>query len=148
MKPTRKLVPMKLLLAVLLVACWIPMVANAQTAAFEGKFQLQNEVRWGLAVLPAGEYSFTIDWTMDDKPLAVVRSTNGKKAVFALATATAGAEPGGSYIFIADEGTRRVRLLNLPEHNLSLAFGTLSKRDRQELHAAGTEVVPVLVAKK
>jgi hypothetical protein len=36
------------------------MAANAQPA-LHGKFQLTSETRWGKAVLPAGEYTFTID---------------------------------------------------------------------------------------
>jgi hypothetical protein len=140
---------MKLFLMLLLAACQIPSVANAQSTNLQGKFHLQNEVRWGKAVLPAGEYSFTIDSTKDNTLFAIVRSADGKKAAFAMATASGDPEPDGSYIFITDDGTRRVRLLNLPEHNLSLAFGQpLSKRDREQLHAAKTEVVPVVLAKK
>jgi hypothetical protein len=145
MRSIRNLVPMKLLLLLLLSVCWTVGVANAQST---GKFRLQHEVHWGQAVLPAGEYSFTIDSTKDNTPLVVVRSADGKKAAFALATAASIPEPGGSYIYVANDGTRRVRLLNLPEANLSLAFGPMSKRDREELHAAKAEVVPVVVAKK
>jgi len=70
---------------------------------------------WGQAVLPAGEYTLTIDSTKDNTPLIVGRSADGKKAAFALATATGIPEPSGSYIYVANDGTRRVRLLNLPE---------------------------------
>ena len=145
MRSIRNLVPLKFLWLVLVCVCQSVSVANAQST---GKFRLQHEVHWGQAVLPAGEYSFTIDSTKDNTPLVVVRSEDGKKAAFVMATATGIPEPGGSYIYVANDGTRRVRLLNLPETNLSLAFGPMSKRDREELNAAKTEVVPVVVAKK
>lgn len=135
------------LLGILLAACFLATAAYADPL-FTGTFKLTNEVHWGQAVLPAGDYSFTIDSTKDNTPLVVVRSADGKKAAFALATATGIPQPGGSYIYVANDGTRRVRLLNLPENNLSLAFGPMSKRDREELNAAKTEVVPVVVAKK
>ena len=148
MRSIRNLVPLKLLLLVSFFICQIPCVANAQGTNVQGKFRLQDEVHWGQAVLPAGEYSLTIDSTKDNTPFVVVRSADGKKAAFALATATGIPEPSGSYIYVANDGTRRVRLLNLPKNNLSLAFGPMSKRDREELNAAKTEVVPVVVAKK
>jgi hypothetical protein len=138
----------KLLFLVLFSVCQIAGVAKAQINNLQGTFRLQNEVLWGKAVLPAGDYSFTIDQEKDSMVFAVARSADGKRTAFAEVTASGKPESGGSYIFIANDGTRRVRLLNLPETNLSLAFGPMSKRDREELNAAKTEVVPVVVAKK
>lgn len=46
--------------AVLLTLVAGAVAANAQTY-FQGKFQLTTETRWGKAVLPAGQYSFTMD---------------------------------------------------------------------------------------
>ena len=63
-------------------------------------------------------------------------------------TGSGKAERGGSYLFIANDGTRRVRLFNLPDENLSLSFGPLTKRDREQMYAARNEVVPVEVAAK
>src|SRR5713226_6640009 len=148
MKTIRNLVSVKLLPVVLFSACLIPAAANAQSTALQGKFRLQNEVRWGKAVLPAGEYSLTIDSTANNTMLTIVRSADGKKAAFAMATTSARPEPGGSYISITDDGTRRVRLLNLPELNLSLIYAPLTKREREVLYATKTQVVPVVVAEK
>ncbi len=44
----------------LLVALLVPNVVKAQTSA-QGKFTLPFETRWGLATLPAGDYSFRME---------------------------------------------------------------------------------------
>jgi hypothetical protein len=49
----------KFLLAAVSALSLLPSVAVAQDA--KGKFTLAREVRWGTAVLPAGEYSYTIE---------------------------------------------------------------------------------------
>jgi hypothetical protein len=47
---------------------------------YKGTFTLPFEVRWGSAVLPAGDYSFTID-TARDSQRATVRWENGAAMV-------------------------------------------------------------------
>lgn len=148
MRSILKAMPMKLPLLVFFCICQLPSLANAQATNMHGKFRLQNEVQWSKAVLPAGSYSFTIDSAKDSVFFALVRSTDGKEAAFAMATTTGKAEPGGSYIYITDDGTRRVRLLNLPEAHLSLSFGSLTKREREVLRADQSRVVPVEVAQR
>jgi hypothetical protein len=44
----------------LLAGCLTANLASAQEA-YRGKFTLPFEARWGQVVLPAGEYSFTLD---------------------------------------------------------------------------------------
>jgi hypothetical protein len=140
----------KLFLVVFFIACQIHAVASAQSANLQGKFRLQHEVRWGKAVLAAGDYSITVDskMTPENTTYVIVRSANGKNVAVAMATASGKPEPGGSSIFVANDGTRRVRLLNLPKQDHSLSFGPLSKRDREQLYEARTEVVPVTLAEK
>lgn len=143
-----KAIPMKLPLLVFFCICQLSTVANAQIANLQGKFRLQHEVQWGKATLPAGEYSFTIDSTKDSTLFALVRSRDGKETAFAMPTAAGRPEPGGSYILITKDGTPRVRLLNLPEAQLSLSFGPLTKREREVLRADQSRVVPVTVAQR
>jgi hypothetical protein len=138
----------KLILLVLLGASQIAGVASAQTPHLRGTFHLRNEVRWGSAVLPAGDYSVSIEAANDSTLFAVVRSDNGKQAAVSIVTGSGKAERGGSYLFIANDGTRRVRLLNLRDENLSLSFGPLTKRDREQMYSARDEVVPVEMAAK
>jgi len=146
MKPTRNSIYSKLLLVVLIAASQIAGVAGAQTTPLRGTFQLRNEVHWGTAVLRAGYYSVTIEAAKDSTLFAVVRSEDGKQAAVAMVTGSGKAESGGSYLFIANDGTRHVRLLNLANENISLSFGPLGKRDREQLYAAGNEVAPVTTA--
>ena len=144
----RNRVAKKLLFLVLFSVCQIAGVAKAQINNLQGTFRLQNEVLWGKAVLPAGDYSFTIDQEKDSMVFAVARSADGKRTAFAEVSASGKPESGGSYIFIVNDGTCRVRLLNLPEQHLALTFGPMTKRDREDLHAAKIQTVPVTVAEK
>ena len=119
--------------------------ANAQTA-FHGKFQLTSAARWGKAVLPAGEYTLTIDSTQS--PI-VIQSVNGKASAMAVAESNVSAAPDGSYIFITGSGAdRTVRSMNLPQLHRSLVFKPLTQRERETLYAHASEIVPVQIAKK
>jgi hypothetical protein len=51
----------------------------------KGTFTLPFEVRWGTAILPAGDYSFTID-TGDPLHLATVRGRDGAAMIMASGT--------------------------------------------------------------
>ena len=48
-------------------------------SSLQHRFKLSSEAHWGLAVLPAGEYSFTLD-SVGSFPMVVVRSIDGKCA--------------------------------------------------------------------
>ena len=119
--------------------------ANAQTA-FQGKFQLTSETRWGKAVLPAGHYSLTLDSVQS---LIVIHSEDGKVSAMAKAQFGGQAAPGGSYIFITASGSdRQVRSINLPQIGRSLVYKPLTKREREALYATVSQTVPVQLAKK
>jgi hypothetical protein len=148
MNRTRNSVYSKLLLLILLAASQIPGIANAQTTNLRGKFHVRNEVHWGGAVLSAGNYSLTIEEAKDSTLFAVVRSEDGKQTAVAMVTGSGKAETGGRYLFITNDGTRRVRLLNLPDENISLSFGPLRKQDREQMHTAGNEIVQVTTARR
>jgi hypothetical protein len=119
--------------------------ANAQTS-FQGKFQLTSETRWGKAVLPAGQYSFSMDSVQS--PI-VIHSEDGKTAAMARPKVSNQAASGGSYITIAGAGTdRQVRSLNLPQMECSLVFKPLTERERETLSANASQTIPVQVAQK
>jgi hypothetical protein len=143
MKRTRNSVYSKLLLLTVLAAIQIPGVASAQTTQLRGRFHLRNDVHWGSAALSARNYTFTIEEAKDGTLFAVARSEDGKQAAVAIVTRSGKAETGGSYLFIANDGTREVRMLNLSDENVSLSFGPLRKQGREQMYAAGNEVVPV-----
>jgi hypothetical protein len=146
MKRTRNSLYVRLLLLVVFVASQVSGVASAQSTQLRGKFHLGSQVYWGSAVLSAGNYSVTIEGAKDGTLFAVVRSEDGKQAAAVMVTSRGKAEAGGSYLFIANDGTRHVRLLNLPDENVSFSFGLVRKRDREQMYAAGREVVPVMTA--
>lgn len=120
--------------------------ANAQDA-LHGKFQLSSEVRWGQAVLPAGEYSFVLESTKTLK--VVIYPADRKTGAIVVARAFDDPRPGGSYLFITGNGSKRtVRSLNLPQLGSSLIFEPLTRRERETLYASQSQTVPVQLAKK
>jgi hypothetical protein len=118
--------------------------ANAQTA-LHGAFQLTSEARWGKAVLPPGQYAFTI--TSVQSPI-VIRSVDGKASAMMVAESSVNAASGGSYILITGSGPDRiVRSMNLPQLGRSLVFKPLTERDRETLYASVSQSVPVHLTK-
>jgi len=123
------------------------MAANAQ-ATLHGKFQLASETRWGRAVLPAGEYSLTIESTQQPVRI-IIQAVNGKASAMGFAETSVDAAPGGSYLFITGSGAdRMVRSLNLPQLGRSLVYEPLTKREREALYATFSQTVPVRIANK
>jgi hypothetical protein len=59
----------------------LPASAVAEDA--RGKFTLGREVRWGVAVLPAGAYSYSVDYAAST---VVLRSLNGGPSAIVLAS--------------------------------------------------------------
>jgi len=76
-KTMRHAIKVRLFAAVLLATCVFAGAANAETMAI--KFNLPFEVHWGKNLLPAGEYSVTMDSSAN---VGLVRSANGKVAIY------------------------------------------------------------------
>lgn len=130
---------------VLLSLIAVAVAANAQSS-LHGKFRLTSEARWGKAVLPAGEYTFTINSAQS--PI-VIQSVDGKVSAMAAALSSVDAAPGDSYILITGSGNdRQVRSMNLPQLASSLVFKPLTPREREMLSAKAHATVPVQIAKK
>ena len=130
----------------ILAACALAGAANAQPATFSGKFTLPYEVHWGKTVLPAGDYSITMD-RLDSA--AIVRSASGK-AHFVSAFPTSGDSlKGGAFLYVTtNEGQHRVRYMNAPILGKVLIYEPISKTEREEIAKEGGQVLPVVVAKK
>ncbi len=79
MNPTRGL--RRSLTLAALAACLFGGVAGAQhgPAIYKGKFTLPFETRWGRVVLPAGDYTFTVD-SASLPATVIVRSAGESKA--------------------------------------------------------------------
>jgi hypothetical protein len=137
----------KLFVALVLAASVFAAGAHAETR-FRGRFRLANEVHWGKAVLPAGEYTISIAPSQSPSQAAsLIRSANGKTQFVPPTLVTEESNKGVNSLVITVRGNeRRVRSLNLPGLGQSLIYEPLTKSERETL--AKTEAVPVTVAAK
>ena len=130
----------------MLAACALAGAANAQPPTFTGKFTLPYEVHWGKTVLPAGDYSITMD-RLDSA--AIVRSASGK-ARFITGFPTSGdTRKGGCFLYVTSNGGQRtVRYLNAPMLGKVLIYAPISKTEREEIARGDGQALPVVVAAK
>jgi hypothetical protein len=146
MKAIRHRSAMRLLVIVTLITCAFAAEANAQSS-FTGRFTLPYEVHWGKVVLPAGDYSITME---SSAAPALVRSASGENKMFTSIPVTAESEKGAACLVITLRGNeRRVRSLNLPRLGTSLIYEPLSNTERELLAKEGQiQTVPVSTARK
>jgi hypothetical protein len=130
---------------VLLATCAFAGLANAQTLAV--KFTLPFEVQWGRNVLPAGEYSISMDSSAN---VALVRSANGNTVGFTPIPITATSHSGNTALFVMVRGNEHlVRSLNLPARGISLIYPPTTSAQREMLaNADRVKSVPVITAGK
>ena len=121
--------------------------ASAQTGVYSGRFTLPYQVRWGQAMLPAGDYS--IHFSSIHSP-ATVHSMDGKISAFVFTGRSGDSEKGPSSLTIVTRGNeRQVASLNLPEARVSLVYSPLTKAEQENLaEVKQTETVPLVAAKK
>ena len=100
-----------LMLGLLISLLW-PGLANA--APLYGRFTLPYEVRWGQAVLPAGDYLLGFQ-EFGGRVFVLIRDAKSGKDIALLAPLGTSHAKGTSALFIADEGNHRV------VHSLRLA---------------------------
>ena len=138
---------LRLLLGVLIATFVFTAAANAQPS-FAGKFTLPYEVRWGQAVLPAGDYVIRLDSTVSP---AKISPANGSSAgVYTEYPLVEDSHMSGVYLTITNHANqRRVRSLNLPQLGKVIVFAPLTKSEREAYAKAGQiNTVPVVTAKK
>jgi hypothetical protein len=136
-----------ILLATLLMASIaFPVAANAQPA-WVGKFTLPYEVHWNHAVLPAGDYTISVD---SKSSPALIRATNGSRSIYTNVPTAATSERGPASLLITGSGGQHtVRSMNSPLLGVSLVFQAIPKSEREALAKTGElESVPVMVTKK
>lgn len=107
--------------------------------AFKGTFTLQSEIHWGVATLPAGDYSFTLD-----RPGGMITISSGTKGVAMVLTSGVSDAKSDRCEMILDDGA--VREVNLPQLGVSLHYRSPNPRRRsapQEVEAS--RVIPVAV---
>src|SRR5882762_206840 len=144
-KTMRHSIEVRLFAVVLLGICAFATAASAQTLTV--KFTLPFEVQWGRNVLPAGEYSISMDSSAN---VALVRSANGHTIGFTPIPITATSHSGNTALFVMVRGNERlVRSLNLPGRGISLIYPPTTSAQREMLAEANqVKTVPVITAGK
>jgi len=123
-------------------------LANAQTAA--GKFNLPFEVRWGQAVLPPGNYTFTVNSSDGFPANSVVVRGEDLKAKIIVSSARDDSFSGKNELIVERQGEGgTVRTLRLGDVGLVLYYPA-PKAERQILAQAPvlTQQLPILIARK
>jgi hypothetical protein len=148
MNPKKSLSTIQLLTLGLLVSFLWAGLANA-APLYRGRFTLPYEVRWGQAVLPAGDYLLRfVD--VQTRVFVVIQDANNGKDVAYLAPVTKTEAKGTSALLLADEGDQSVvhslRLAELAEvfiYEPTLVRGTRDVREVQTM-----QTLPVVAMKK
>jgi hypothetical protein len=78
-------------------------------AAVEGSFTLPSQTHWGSVLLPAGDYSFTLDHS-DLRGQITVRKGTKAVAIFRVEGPTITGSREGSSMLIVDHSVRSLRL--------------------------------------
>lgn len=122
-------------------------IAASAQPAWQGKFTLPYEVHWNHAVLPAGNYTITME---SKHAPAIIRTANGDRSFYTGVPAVVGSEAGGASLLITTRnGQHTVRSLNAPMLGTSFVFRAIPKSEREALEAnALLDSVPVMVTEK
>jgi hypothetical protein len=144
-KTIRRAIEVGLFAVVLLATCAFAATANAQS--FSGKFTLPSETHWGKNVLPAGNYTMTLN---SQTKVALVRSANGKTVGFTPIPIESSNHKGATALLVMIRGNERtVRSLNLPEKGVTLIYTPATSAEREMLAKADQiQSVPVIRAGK
>ena len=124
MKTNQKLSIVSLLALGVLAAGLSAKPASGQE--LQGKFTLPSATRWGIATLPAGDYSFTLDKSRAYGMIAVYR---GQRTVaFVMPQATCDRTSDSSKMVLVGGA---VRELTLPQIGVTLSFSDHNLRQRR-----------------
>ena len=137
MKTNQKLSIVSLLALGVLAAGFNAKPASAQE--LEGKFTLPSEVHWGLATLPAGDYSFKLDAA---NPKGLVGVCRGLQTVAFVSPLGYGDSESKRSVIVVEAGI--VRKLSLPQIGRDLSFAAHKPAHRaapQEEELA--QIIPV-----
>lgn len=148
MNSNRSMRIVRLAVLALVTACMGATVAGAQTT--EGKFNLPFAVRWGQAVLPPGNYTFTVNSSSGFPANSVVLRGEDLKGETIASTAHEDSLSGKNELTVERHGEGGiVRTLRVASAGLILHF-TPPKGATRILAQAPvlTQRLPVLIASK
>jgi hypothetical protein len=126
-----------------IAVCAAPAPAAAQDA-YQGRFTLTSDVRWGQAALPAGEYTFTLKSAALPAKI-VVHGPNGFAMILTSATSTKNSDANSSITVEHRGGMRVVRDLYLAELGIDLRYSA-PKLPNNEIAQGPSTTERVLVA--
>ena len=149
MKAHQKLIAVRLLVLSLAVICLLAGVANAGPI-FQGKFTLPRAARWGLAVLPAGEYWLRLDQLNATRMITIQDAERKKEPVLIPCSIREDSGKGGSALLISSRANQSVvHSLRLSELGETFIFDPVLAHGREMVkEARNTSVVPVSMVKK
>jgi hypothetical protein len=135
---------------VLGVFVFLASAASAQSQVCQGKFTLPVSVRWGTAVLQAGDYTFSLDSATLHSVL-IVRADSGQSAVFVRARSYSDhvTSENSSLLIVRSGGKATIRRLHLKEAGMDFFYGPT--KGEAPMIAQEPELiqrVPVLLASK
>ena len=140
MNTNRLYTVLRLLVLGALVAGLNAVPASAQ--AFRGTFTLPSPARWGMATLPAGDYSFTLD---HDYPGSVITVHRGTHPMALIPTRGVSYVKSGPSEMVLEGGA--IRKVKLPQVGVVLDYPAPNPRHRaapQEPQLA--QLIPVTAA--
>ncbi len=103
----------------------------AQAQPYTAKFTLPNEVRWGGAALPAGEYSLTMDNITG--PLSIIDASGRVRALVSGFADTATKGQPASLQVTGEGAERTVRSLNCPAWGRRFVYVPFTRAERDRL---------------
>lgn len=112
-------------MAVLAVALTGSEAKAAANPAFQGNFTLSSAASWGMANLPAGNYSFTVDTDYAGSVVTILQGTRTVARVQAVGLNTI--KSGTAEILIVGGA---VRAMNAPEIGVSFHYATSKSSHR------------------
>ncbi len=139
---------MKILLTLgMLVTFFYAGVANA-APVYRGRFSLPYEVRWGQAVVPAGEYLVRfVD--VQARVFVVIQDAKSGKDVAYLSPVTSNEARGTSALFISDEGERVVQSMQVAELGKVFIYKPARLRGTEDVREAHkVQTLSIMEAKK
>lgn len=145
MKANRISMLVKVVAAALLAVCLNAAHASAQTDS--GTFTLPFEAHWGLATLPPGNYSFTLDRTGGRGVLTLRRGLN--VVAFIPNQGRQDQTSGRSELIVMRNSQGRfVRELHLPGIGITLRYALHESRRERASERETAQVIPVAGAAK
>jgi hypothetical protein len=148
LKSTRSFSWIKVVALVFLASCAGASLANAQE--FRGQFSLPFEARWGAAVLPAGEYTFTLDEHASQR-LVIVRGEAQQAMVLPQNVEFRAIPHQSALIAVRSGGEYRIRGLYIDALGMFLDYGLTAGGQKHSKIAQAPVLIrrlPVAVAGK